>query len=263
MSKIFLTMKSIKLIIAAVLVMAGMSVSAQWVTSGGNTTTNDFVGIDCLTNPLTSRPAVGFAVNSEVFLSSRVNCGNILRASTTDGKWSLGWGPLLGGNMEFYSSSHSSKAGQLNFTFGGAPNTGYIDFRQSAGDGSFISCFFVNNDGKVGIGTATPDYALTVNGIISADSIRINGGIKTKSVEVTLTGWPDYVFGDDYELISLKDVEEFINKNKHLPGIPSEKEVLSNGIELGNMNKLLLEKVEELTLYVIDLQKQVDELKGK
>jgi hypothetical protein len=73
--------------------------------------------------------------------------------------------------------------------------------------------------------------------------------------------WADYVFNEDYQLLPLEELQNFISKNKHLPGIPTAKEVKEEGIELGEMNKKLLEKVEELTLYILDLQKQVDELK--
>ncbi|HPS63504.1 MAG TPA: hypothetical protein PLK82_10615, partial [Bacteroidales bacterium] len=77
----------------------------------------------------------------------------------------------------------------------------------------------------------------------------------------TLTGMPDYVFNKDYKLRSLYDVENFINTNKHLPGVPSEKEVVGKGLNLGDMNSVLLQKVEELTLYMINLQKENDALK--
>lgn len=75
------------------------------------------------------------------------------------------------------------------------------------------------------------------------------------------TTWADYVFKEDYDLPTLQEVEQHIKENGHLKDIPSEAEVLKNGIELGEMNKLLLQKVEELTLYIIDLNKQVEGLK--
>lgn len=75
--------------------------------------------------------------------------------------------------------------------------------------------------------------------------------------------WPDYVFGTEYNLMSLKELEQYVNANKHLPGVPSAQEIEKKGdVDLGAMNTLLLEKVEELTRYVIDLQNQIDELKN-
>ena len=93
----------------------------------------------------------------------------------------------------------------------------------------------------------------------------MNGEILAKSVRVNTnaTYWPDYVFGDSYNLMSLKELERYVSTYKHLPGLPSAQEVENQGdVDLGAMNAILLEKVEELTRYVIDLQKQIDELKN-
>jgi len=96
---------------------------------------------------------------------------------------------------------------------------------------------------------------------VEANNISSNGKITTKEVEVTLTGWPDYVFEKEYYLSPLSEVEKYISENKHLPGVSSAQDIEKNGVALGEMNKILMQKIEELTLYVIDLQKQVDELK--
>ena len=110
----------------------------------------------------------------------------------------------------------------------------------------------VENNGAVGIGTSTiEDYMLSVNGKIKAKEIKIE------------TGWADFVFDEEYSLRSINDVELFIQKNRHLPDIPTAKEVEDNGVNLGEMNTKLLQKIEELTLYVIDLQKQVDGLRSQ
>lgn len=152
----------------------------------------------------------------------------------------------------------------------------------------------INKNGKIGIGdTARPQYALNVGGSthikggISVDNnvsavngqfsgslyvtglsrlgngfeCSYDGQVRTKSLTVTLTGWSDFVFDDGYRLPTLSEVENYINSKRHLPDIPSAKEVEENGVDLGEMNAKLLQKVEELTLYVIDLQKQIDELK--
>ena len=75
--------------------------------------------------------------------------------------------------------------------------------------------------------------------------------------------WPDFVFADEYQLPSLSEVEKSIQLNKHLPGIPSAKEIHEEGINVGEMQKLMMQKIEELTLYVIDLQKQNVDLKAE
>lgn len=93
-------------------------------------------------------------------------------------------------------------------------------------------------------------------------TLNVLGGILADSIRIALSAdWSDYVFADTYKLKTLKEVEAFIKANKHLPGIPSEIEVKANGINVAEMNAMLLEKVEELTLYVINQQKQIDELK--
>ena len=89
-----------------------------------------------------------------------------------------------------------------------------------------------------------------------------DGLLMAKEVKVTLTGWPDYVFGAGYRLRSLAETEAYIKANGHLPNVPSATEVEEGGLSLGEMNKVLLQKVEELTLHVIELQKQIDELKS-
>jgi hypothetical protein len=108
--------------------------------------------------------------------------------------------------------------------------------------------------GEIAFGnTYATGYKLAVTGKVICEEVR---------VEET-TGWPDYVFADDYNLMSLQEVEQSIKENKHLPGIPSVCDIQSNGFELGDMSKKLLEKVEELTLYAIEQNKKIDGLEKK
>jgi hypothetical protein len=93
------------------------------------------------------------------------------------------------------------------------------------------------------------------------DLFNINGktGVThAREILVDLASWPDYVFEPHYALLDLKDLSDFIKENKHLPEVPSEKEVLENGIKLGEMNAILLKKIEELTLYVVQLNAEQD-----
>lgn len=94
-------------------------------------------------------------------------------------------------------------------------------------------------------------YKLSVNGKIRAHGVKI------------YTDWADYVFEDSYKLSTLLEVENHINKYGHLKDIPSALEVEEKGIELGEMNKLLLQKIEELTLYLIQLNKEIEVIKTK
>ena len=94
--------------------------------------------------------------------------------------------------------------------------------------------------------------------------LSIHGkAIATEFTAMPYANWPDYVFAEGYKLRPLSEVKRFISEHKHLPGIPSAAEVEKEGIQLGDMSKRLMEKVEELTLYVLQLQDQVDELKKR
>lgn len=109
----------------------------------------------------------------------------------------------------------------------------------------------VLQNGNVGIGTINPTYQLSVN-----------GNIRSKELVVE-TGWADYVFDEDYKRLSLADVEKFIKVNNHLPNVPSAQNIQTNGLKVGEMQTKMMEKIEELTLYVIELKKEIDLLKAK
>lgn len=111
----------------------------------------------------------------------------------------------------------------------------------------------INDAGNIGIGTLQP----------GSFKLAVEGKIAARGVKVTLANpFPDYVFESNYQLRPLANLESYINQNKHLPGIPSAAEVKKEGgIELGEMNVKLLEKIEELTLYVIELKKENEQMK--
>ncbi|WP_313271031.1 MULTISPECIES: hypothetical protein [unclassified Sphingobacterium] len=108
----------------------------------------------------------------------------------------------------------------------------------------------LNEDGNLGIGITTP-----------SEKLAVKGNIRAKEIMVEAANWPDYVFEEDYPLTSLSEIEAFIKNNKHLPDIPKAEIAEKEGISLGEMNKLLLKKVEELTLYLIEKDKEIRELK--
>ncbi len=96
--------------------------------------------------------------------------------------------------------------------------------------------------------------------IVAHIPFEVNGRIRAKSLLLENQNWADYVFEDDYNLMPLYEVEDYINKNRHLPGIPSADKVLQEGIAVEEVNEILLRKIEELTLYVIDLEKRVNSI---
>ena len=107
--------------------------------------------------------------------------------------------------------------------------------------------------GKMGIGTLTT----------ASHRLAVEGSIGAREIKVEATGWSDFVFEKDYDLRTLEEVEQHIKEKGHLPEIPSEAEVTENGINLGEMNAKLLQKIEELTLYLIEQNKVIKELKDK
>ena len=115
-------------------------------------------------------------------------------------------------------------------------------------EGAHIAIKATEN-GNVGIGTTTPNAKLAVN-----------GNIRAKEVKVENTNWPDFVFANSYVLPTLKETEAHIKEKGHLPGIPSAADVKTNGVDLGDMNAKLLQKIEELTMHLIEQNKQMQKV---
>ena len=144
---------------------------------------------------------------------------------------------------------YNTGAGGLNFWKPSGATTGHSNYD-----------LFIRNDGKVSIGL-DPTLATTFNGNYS---LYVENGILTEKVKVALkntTDWADYVFDKDYELMPLNKVEAFVSEHHHLPGVPSAEEVKKSGIDVATMDAKLLEKIEELTLHMIELEKKYNALK--
>ena len=110
---------------------------------------------------------------------------------------------------------------------------------------------FFTGSGQMGLGTTN----------LGSYKLSVNGNIRTKEVVVE-NGWADYVFDKKYKLLPLDEVEKFIQLNKHLPNIPAAKTVEEKGLSLGDMQRRMMEKIEELTLYIIELKKEIDTLQS-
>lgn len=145
----------------------------------------------------------------------------------TMGHYALRWGSDSWNNLGGYTFWLSSYNGMKFFTSG-------------------ASRFSITRSGNIGIGTDAPQSLLDVRGKIIADE-----------VEIKVNKGSDFVFHPEYNLRSLSEIETFVKENKHLPEIPSEKEMQENGLNLNDMQMKLLQKIEELTLYVIEQNKQI------
>jgi hypothetical protein len=209
------------------------------ITSAGN------VGIG------TSTPEAPLEVRVDQNNVTRMMVRNLLSGNSASARVELStYSPNSYVVMVLYENSgspyyHFGAGSAITSVFYDAPE---FNFRSATGDLRLK----INNSGNVGIGTDNPgSYKLAVEGNIAA-----------RGVKVTLASFADYVFDSTYQLRPLSKVEQYINQNKHLPGIPSAKEVeKEGGVELGEMNVKLLEKVEELTLYMIELKKENEEMK--
>ncbi len=159
-------------------------------------------------------------------------------------------------NYSALSLSNPSGSAKFNAFIGGSANGNSISLGTP---GAMPLVFYtnganriyINSSGNVGIGTDNPTYKLSVN-----------GNVRSKEVVVE-SGWADFVFDKKYNLLPLLEVEKYINKNKHLPNIPSAEEIQTNGLKVGELQTKMMQKIEELTLYVIELKKEIELLKEK
>lgn len=158
--------------------------------------------------------------------------------------------PMGPGNMTI-GEANTGVGGYTSLSLGiSAYQNGYSWIESITASGSAYGNLIINpSGGNVGIGTNAPgSFKLAVEGKIGAREIKVTAQ----------SPWPDYVFSPTYKLKPLFSLEDYIKKNNHLPSMPSAQEVKSDGIELGQMNGKLLEKIEELTLYVIKLNRKID-----
>ncbi len=265
----------------------GGGADLRWYTTtdGGTTITprhyfsqNGNMGVGGFSGPgvpLGRLDVVGAGVSSSTntFLL-RSSIGDTLLRMRDDGRMGIGYNGTsygrtlnMGGTgINFYTANEAA--------FGGAvfpTDTSLVIWSNSAANNYLV---LQPSWGNTGVGTYTPNAKFHVNGtqliggnsarIATGYSLSVDGKIIAEEVKVQLsTSWPDYVFGKNYKLMPLEELEESINKNKHLPNIPAAAEIEKDGISLGDMNKRLMEKVEELTLYIIDLNKKNNALAEK
>ncbi|HEY0042248.1 MAG TPA: hypothetical protein VGB71_16365, partial [Flavisolibacter sp.] len=184
----------------------------------------------------------------------RVNGSNRVYVDPTG---NVGIGNLPETKLHIGSGSDAGLTGN-GYLMLGSPSGSNIVFDNNeiiARNNGVASSLVLQNDGgsvRIGNVAVPTGYKFAINGKMLCEELK---------VKLASSGWPDYVFHETYKLRNLRQLEDYIHQNKHLPNIPSASDVEKNGLEVGDMQKRMMEKIEELTLYIIDLQKQVDELK--
>jgi len=180
---------------------------------------------------------------------------DILTTNTNDGvkvTTSTGGVMLHGNNMGVTSYNGLTQAGDAGLIYGNGNNVTNFGF-VIAPWGNTTGGIRMDKNGSVGIGTFNTSDATY--------RLFVETGIRTRKVTVDQSTWPDYVFKPSYVLPPLSSVATYIRDNGHLPDMPSADSVAKNGVDLGSSQAVLLKKIEELTLYVIQQQKEIDALK--
>ncbi|MES2809825.1 MAG: hypothetical protein V4619_14440 [Bacteroidota bacterium] len=228
--------------------------NAQWVNGTGKVTyTGGKVGIGT-TGPSSTLTVVGGAISTRTS-PGQYTLGKVDSSSTSPlndiGILGLTSGDMILRSYWGVSIDLNDGLGDPQYAFySRIPLSSSFTVNSRANSTSFNTLFTVRNNGRVGIGTRNPDEKLTVKGTIHAEEIKIDLSVPP----------PDYVFNKDYPLLKLSQVQEYIDKHHHLPEVPAAAEIEKEGLKIGEMNVLLLKKIEELTLYIIDQNKRIEKL---
>ena len=185
----------------------------------------------------------------------RMNEGNIA-LNTSD--------PDNAGLLINFDKSTNNNGSDVHLTINTNQGSPVVDWYIRNWGGSYV----FNRGTNGGTGNTVPRqlFRIESNGniVVPQGNAIIDGKVSSEEVKVEVLDIPDYVFAPEYELRTLQETKEFISTNKHLPEIPSEKEILANGgIDLGDMNMRLLKKIEELTLYQIELMERLEKAEKK
>lgn len=249
------------------LCLTGPLVHSQWSYNGSNniynTNLTNYVGIGT-NSPQTPLHVIGEikvglpnGPGNGVILSSQSNLGVVIQQGNYGGDFvnANAYFSIYAHDMQF-DGTHWIRRNQYSNAWATVLNSQFYDIQFAPGNGNdpanaFVSpatFFRITPSGNVGIGTTNP----------GTSKLAVEGTIAARAVKVTLQNpWPDYVFSNNYQLPSLNSLHQYIAANHRLPGMPSADSVAAHGIDLGTNQALLLKKIEELTLYVIEQQKQL------
>lgn len=123
-----------------------------------------------------------------------------------------------------------------------------------------VNDLIIHPNGKIQMGNSKISQSSTY---YNNCKLSVDGLILAREVVVSMNHWADYVFNKEYNLMPIEEVKKFINDNKHLPGIPKGNEITENGLNIGDANRLLMQKIEELTLYIIQMEESKKELEKR
>ncbi|MGN6494034.1 MAG: hypothetical protein ACTHLE_18695 [Agriterribacter sp.] len=168
------------------------------------------------------------------------------------------WG---GASSDYIYSGHDAGGLYIEQVSSNANNSSIRLQSSRSGDQKNYSQFFIDPyRGFIfrSIGIGNSNVGIDIEN--PTEKLSVNGKIRAKEIKVEAANWPDYVFDDDYKITSLNNLERYIKANKHLPDMPSAKEIENNGLELGEMVKQQQKKIEELTLYIIEQNKRIEKL---
>ena len=168
-------------------------------------------------------------------------------------------------SIRFHAGSYNNSNNALYSGYTTQGNvSNLLDLGNMTSNSSQETRFLVKNNGNVEIHCSSgyPLVAYNPAGI-KILQLQDDGLLRAREIKVDLNSWPDYVFDEGYELMSINDLAEFIQIERHLPGLPNAKELESRGLNLGEMVKIQMEKIEEQALYTIQLSNQINELKDE
>lgn len=194
----------------------------------------------------TTSPISNLHLQSSNALGLRIEIPNVAWTQIGIAKGAGNYSPLAtAGSVVFRTFSQ----GDMIFTHQQNGNIHFASRTDNTDSSTEEIRMTVASNGNVGIGKTNP-----------TDKLEVNGRIHARSVKVDLDDWPDYVFEKGYRLKSLPEIEKFIKKNGHLENLPRREKVVSEGLDLGETNKVLVEKVEELTLHLIEKNREIQKL---
>jgi hypothetical protein len=177
------------------------------------------------------------------------------------------WAGYFDGKVQFVNGSDASLSSDGYIELGSTSSTNVIidnNEIMARNNGATSKLYLQNDGGDVSMCYSGGGVMIGSSYVPTGYLFAVDGNIICEELKVQLSeNWPDYVFADDYSMHSISELKEFIEENNHLPGIPTATEVEKEGISVGQMQTRMMEKIEELSLYIIQLQNQIDELKAQ